>query len=184
MAQAPGTPAQTEGVAAQGQGQEPAMATPVDAAPTAEGSPMAPTDDPVPSPAPAADAITDTNRERMSVEPATGTLPAAEGDASPQDRDAVPLETEPAPPTVPSESPAEGRPPVAEVPADAQGQPADASPLPGGSPSSNPEPDGGAATAEPTRPPSNAYGYREPQDKYPPPESEPAPEEAKPHPVQ
>ena len=146
--------------------QGPAVATPIHSSAAAQPVevPAKPTDDPTPTPTPSpSDAITDWNRERMAGDAATP-LPGKPEEA-PQGAEAssVPMESEPADeveavePVVVAPPPAGATPPAAEEPS---ALPRDGAPSGG-----------------------NAYGYEEPDDKYAPPETEAAPDQAQSSPV-
>jgi len=141
-----------------------AVATPIDSSAAAQPveMPAKPADDPAPTPS-RSDAITDWNRERMERDAATP-LPGKPEEA-PQGADAssVPMESEPAD-EVEAIEPVVVAPPASTVPPVTQE-------------SSSALPRDGAPSA------GNAYGYQEPDDKYAPPETEAALDQAQSSPV-
>ena len=142
----------------------PAVASPVDSSAAAQpvGSPTAPADDPA-TPSPSGDAIADWNRARMERD-AAAPLPGKPEEA-PQGTDAssVPLESEPAD-EVEATEPVEASQPTSAAPSATQ-EPSSESPR------------------DILQPATNGYGYQEPDDKYAPPETEAALDQAQSSPV-
>lgn len=160
-----------------------AAAAPVEASPAADAQalPGAPIEDPAPTPSTANDAITDTTRERSERDVTIG--PRTEEDSAvPEDASDVPLETEPGDA---ADAP-RGAPPQAVEP---QGIAPPEAAQPHSSAPQSSEPQSATPAAQPQStttpaPAGNAYGYREPADRYVPAETAPADEEAQTRPVQ
>jgi hypothetical protein len=169
IAQSPAAagPAQSSAVVPQ----VPAVVAPIDSSTAAPSAGMAstPADDQAPTPSPGGDAITNWNRERTEGD-AAAPLPGKPEEA-PREADAssVPLESEPVD-EVEAAEPVEASQPTGTAP-------------PATQQSSSELPRDGEQPAQPAQPAPNAYGYQEPDDKYAPPETEAAPEQAQPRPV-
>ena len=182
MAAAPSSgTATTDGTAAA----DGAAAAPVEASPAADAQavPGAPIEDPAPTPSTANDAITDTARERSERDPTIG--PRTEEDsAAPEDASDVPLETEPGDA---ADAPRGAQPQAVEpqgiAPQEAA-QPQSSAPPPQTSQPQSATPAAQPQSTTTPAPAGNAYGYREPADRYVPAETAPADEEAQTRPVQ